>query len=291
MGQRSLGLGYGWDDGRPFLRVRDQWADDTRLVRFEGAFRVQLLPGRQCTGYFDGERGHACPNRRAVQRGASCEACQARDAFRPCMTCDGTRCPRLSASMRRYCRQDHHLYLASFGDATLKVGTASHPRRDLRVIEQGPLAAVRVARAEGPIIKQMERVLSQGVFTETMRRQKKTALLSASMTPEVAEAQVLEAAGRLREELPTWMHAYLHAPELVEQPAFAAASRALSVQPMQLADDVVLEGTVVGAVGHVVFLDDGDGTFALDLGALKGRLLEWEPEAGAPKPVVQLGLF
>ena len=48
---------------------------------------------------------------------------------------------------------------------------------------------------------------------------------------------------------------------------------------------------VVGAVGHVLFLDDGDGVFALDMGALKGRMLDWEPADTAKKPVVQLGLF
>jgi hypothetical protein len=193
--------------------------------------------------------------------------------------------------MTRYCRQDHHLYLACFGDATLKVGTASHPRRTQRVVEQGPLAAARVAQGEGPVIKQMERVLSQGVFTETMRRSRKTALLAGSMSVEQAEQLVLDAAARLADELPGWMVSYLHAPELVEQPAFASASRALSVQPLQLADDVVVDGVVVGAVGHVAFLDDGDGVFALDLGELKGRVLDWEPEGSGKRPVVQLGLF
>jgi hypothetical protein len=193
--------------------------------------------------------------------------------------------------MRRYCRQDHHLYLACFGDATIKVGTASHPRRVRRIVEQGPLFAARVAQAEGPVVKQMERALSQGPFTETMRRSRKTALLSGAMSIEEAEALVLDAASRLKQELPGWMHAHLHPPQPVPQPAFAVASRSLSVQPLEQLDEMVLEGEVVGAVGHVVFLDDGDGVFALDLGALKGRMLDWEPDDAAKKPVVQLGLF
>ncbi len=287
----SLVLGYGWSDERPFLRVRDAFADESRAVELEGHFRAQVTGPRRCTGYFDGESSHPCPGRRTVQRGHSCPSCQALDAFRPCMTCDGTRCPPLSPAMRRYCRQDHHLYLACFGDATIKVGTASHPRRVRRIVEQGPLYAARVARAEGPVIKQMERALSQGTFTETMRRSRKTALLSGSMSVREAEALVLDAADHLPDDLPGWMHGYLHAPEPVPQPALAVASRALTVQPMEDLEDVVLDGEVVGAVGHILFLDDGDGVFALDLGALKGRMLDWTPDAGAKKPVVQLGLF
>ncbi len=291
MASTSLVLGYGWTDERPFLRVRDAFDEDSRIVELEGHFRAQVTGPRRCTGYFDGEVSHPCPGRRTVQRGTSCPSCQSLDAFRPCMTCDGTRCPRLSPPMRRYCRQDHHLYLACFGDATIKVGTASHPRRVRRIVEQGPLFAARVAQAEGPVIKQMERALSQGPFTETMRRSRKTALLSGAMSAREAEALVLDAADRLTDELPAWMHPHLHPPDPVAQPDLAVASRGLTVQPLEQLDEVILDGDVVGAVGHVVFLDDGDGVFALDLGDLKGRMLDWEPDDGAKKPVVQLGLF
>jgi len=285
-----LGLGYGWWDEGPFLRVRNLHDHALRELPLEGALRLAVVPDRRCVGYYDGERSHPCPDGERLRRGTMCPACQQRDAFRPCMTCDGTRCPRLSAPMRRYCRQDHHLYLACFGDQTIKVGTASHPRRDRRVVEQGPLAAVRVARAEGPIIKQMERALSQGAFTETMRRSRKTALLQGTMSPADAEGLVRDAARQLPELLPSRFHDALYPPHLVPQPALAVRSRALSVQPLQLEGDVVLEGEVVGAIGHVVFVEDGDGVFAVDLGDLKARVLELNPRGGK-KPVVQLGLF
>jgi len=285
-----LGLGYGWWDEGPFLRVRNLHDHVVRELPLDSELSLAVLPDRRCTGYYDGERSHPCPDGERLRTGTTCASCQQRDAFRPCMTCDGTRCPRLSASMRRYCRQDHHLYLACFGDETIKVGTASHPRRRRRVVEQGPLAAVRVARAEGPTIKQMERALSQGAFTETMRRSRKTALLQGTMSVGDAEQRVREAAATLPELLPPQFHDALYPPVLVPQPALAVRSRELSVQPLQLDDDVVLRGEVVGAIGHVVFVRDEDGVFAVDLGDLKARVLELNPRGGK-KPVVQLGLF
>ena len=291
MDATSLVLGYGWADDRPYLWVRDAFADARRRVVLDGSFRAQVTGPRRCTGYFDGEQGKSCPGRRTVTRGTSCPACLKQDAFRPCMTCDGHRCPRLPPAMQRYCRQDHHLYLACFGDETIKVGTASHPRRDLRIVEQGPLFAARIARAEGPIIKQMEHALAKGSFTETMRRSRKTALLAGGMTEDGAREHVLQAIERVQEELPIELHRHLHPPEPVPQPDWATRSRSLAVQPLNNLDDAVLEGEVVGAIGHVLFLDDGDGTFALDLGDLKGRMLDWHPDRAAKKPVVQLGLF
>jgi hypothetical protein len=287
----SIGLGYGWADGRPFLRVRQLSDQAVHTVPMRGELRFAVQGDRRCTGYFDGTVSHPCPQGLSLRSGVACERCQQRDAFRPCMRCDGTRCPPLAPAMRRYCRQDHHLYLACFGDDTIKVGTASHPRRRQRIVEQGPLAAARVARGEGPRIKQLERWLSQGAFTETMRRARKTALLSGSMSVEEAEQRVLDAAERLRDELPERFVGLLHTPELVQAPPLAVDSRSLSVQPVQLEPGVVLAGEVVGAVGHVVFLRDDDGVFAFDLGELKGRVVDLSPDDGGRKPVVQLGLF
>ena len=102
---------------------------------------------------------------------------------------------------------------------------------------------------------------------------------------------VAAAAETVRDALPLHHQAALHAPEWVELPPLARQSRGLAVQPLQLADDVVISGDVVGAVGHVVFLRDPDGTFALDLGDLKGRVIDLAPEGAGPRPVVQLGLF
>jgi hypothetical protein len=290
MPERALVTGFTWIDGAVRLRAfrGDPPAFEVRPLPPRVCFRI--LPGRHCTGGFDGDP-RPCPHAAAAARGTTCEACAATDAFRPCMTCDGFRCPRLSPDMHSYCRQTHHLYLACFGDTTIKVGTASHPRREQRVIEQGPLAAARVARAPGPIVKQMEHRLVEAGFNETMRRTRKTVLIAGSMTEPEARGLVLEAASSVRDVLPANYHRHLHRPELVEQPPLAVTSRALPVNELRVDDDRVVEGDVVGAVGHVLFVADADGCFALDLGALKGRWIEWDPVGPRRRPVAQLGLF
>ncbi|MEZ4236254.1 MAG: DUF2797 domain-containing protein [Myxococcota bacterium] len=290
MPERALVTGFTWIDGAVRLKAfrGDPPRLDDRLLDGRVCFRI--LPGRHCTGRYEGV-AVPCPDAAPATRGTTCDACAALDAFRPCMTCDGFRCPRLSPDMLSYCRQRHHLYLACFGDTTIKVGTASHPRRDQRVVEQGPLAAARIAVAPGPTIKQMEHLLVEAGLTETMRRTRKTVLITGSMTEPEARALVLEAAGDAREMLPPRYHRHLHRPELVAQPPLATQSRGLPVNELKVDDDRVVEGQVVGAVGHVLFVEDGDGCFALDLGALKGRWIEWDPTGPRRRPVAQLGLF
>jgi Protein of unknown function (DUF2797) len=291
MADGALVSGFTWVDGGVRLQL---WTGSPRTSSarpLAGTIAFRVLPGRFCTGWHDGTTWQPCPDAATAVRGTTCEPCLRRDAFRPCLTCDGFRCPRLSKEMRGYCRQVHHLYLACFGDPTLKVGTASNGRRTQRVIEQGPLAAAVVASAEGPLIKQMEAVLSRAGFSETMRRSRKTALLRGAMTEQAASELVLEAAADLPSALPPTYHRWLHPPELVQQPALARSSRGLVVNELQIADDRVVEGRLVGAIGHLVFLDDQDGRFALDLGELKGRKLQFDPAGPRRRAQAQLGLF
>lgn len=290
MATRALVVGWTWADGRAQLR---SWSADGQLSTrpLVDQLSLRILPGRHCTGHHNGQRLQPCPSSAPATRGTRCSACTSRDAFRPCMTCTGSRCPPLPPAMLAYCRGEHHLYLACFGDEVLKVGTASHPRREQRVVEQGPLAAARVARAPGPQIKQMEHLLVQAGFTETMRRERKAALLHSAMTAAEASERVLAAAASLPTLLPEQHHPHLHPPELVPQPPLASRSRALAVHPLQLDDDRVVEGKIAGAVGHLVFLDDGDGCFALDLGALRARWIELDPSGPRRRAEAQLGLF
>lgn len=290
--RRTLVVGYTWVDGAVLLR---SWPLDGRAgpQQTEPLDRVlfRVEAGKWCTGFHDGSAGVRCPDDAPATRGTTCDACAGRDAFRPCLTCDGFRCPRLSAEMTAWCRQHHHLYLACFGDEDLKVGTASAPRKNQRVVEQGPLAAARVAEAAGPRIRQMETLLAQAGFSETVRRSRKTALLAGAMTEVEARSLVIDATHRLKEVLPREYHGALHAPIFVPQPDLARRSRALPLNPLELEDGVVVDGEAVGAVGHTLFLRDPDGTFALDLGALKGRRVTWNPAGPRRKPTAQLGLF
>jgi hypothetical protein len=291
MGERALVVGFTWVPVGVRLHA---WTGDPLALQgreLTGTVCFRVLPGRFCTGWHDGETRRPCPEGAPASRGSLCDTCFRRDAFGPCMRCDGFRCPRLSPEMTTWCRQTHHLYLACFGDDTIKVAAASDARQDQRVVEQGPLAAARVAAAEGPRIKQMEHLLAEAGFSETMRRARKTVLIQGAMTEDTARTLVLEAAEELTDVLPVEYHALLHPPVLVPQPELARRSRRLTVNELRVEDDRVVEGEVVGAVGHLVFVADSDGRFALDVGELKGRWIEWDPTGPRKRARAQLGLF
>ena len=291
---RALVVGYSWTEGRPVLRIRVE--GEWKLREWPLRFRVRLVvtDERRCVGYADGTGLVPCPDK-ALPSGQQCKECERRDAFRPCMTCDGFRCPTLTLTpaMKKSCDREHHMYLACFGQPKLKVGTCSHRRRDQRIIEQGPLAAARVARGRGPLIKQIETTLAgHEDFVELMRRDRKALLLHASMTEDEARARIREIWQTLKGRLPQDLATLIHQPIFVHPPPLAQKARGWPVVPMPVEAGTLIEGTLAGAIGHLVFLHEQDGRFALDMAALKTRIVELDPPEGeGRKPTVQLGLF
>ena len=145
-------VGYGWRNDRPVLHLFD---GPSREI--QGRFAVKRLGERRCIGWWDREKQtrNSCQSHIATQK-AQCTECSRIEGFWQCMTCDGFACPPLNAAIHSYCRADHLLYLASFGSNDVKIGTTSAARGVARLVEQGPVAAVIIAKAPGPIIRQME---------------------------------------------------------------------------------------------------------------------------------------
>jgi hypothetical protein len=68
----------------------------------------------------------------------------------------------LPENIRDYLRQPHRLYLDVFANGTTKVGTAADSRRRSRLAEQGPVAALYLARTkDGATVRTLESAVSQ----------------------------------------------------------------------------------------------------------------------------------
>ncbi|MEZ4318731.1 MAG: DUF2797 domain-containing protein [Myxococcota bacterium] len=289
----DLVQGYGWSEGRPVLRFRTREGHGRLVERvLGGPLRLGIGP-RRCTGYREGRQAKPCPDR-AEASGKQCPACMARDTFRPCMICDGFACPRLVPSARQACQQTHHLYLASFGGPEVKVGTASDPRRTARLVDQGPLYAVRVASGPGPRIKQLEHVASTKTqAVEGARRSRKLALLRAGTTRDEAAQRVLDVLSDVRAVAGADYDDLFHLPEVVRLPPLVDETRAkLRGEPeLPVEEGARVDVHVLGAIGHVALVEEPAGRFLLDLGELVGRLVDPDPPQSQRRSQVQLGLF
>lgn len=293
MDKPLLVIGYRWTPHTLVMRVRpvlDAGPVTEIPLQGEVAFAIGR---RRCIGHRDGDESVPCPGLRGLERGRQCPSCQLADTFRPCMTCDGSRCPRLVPAAQRNCRGTHHLYLADFGAPYVKVGTAADERRDARLHDQGPLAALRVAAGPGPRIKQIERFASTHTeLVEAFRRDRKRNLLRSRMTPHEARERLWDALADLQDAGPPHPDLFgvphqVVLPELQLQ----TRNRITHQQELPIQPDSVVRGTVLGAVGGVVLLEEAHSQVLVDIGDLVGFPIDPDPPADLPPPRMQLGLF
>ena len=305
-------IGPSWRGGTPALQMWVPPENRIEVAELAGELCLTPLAERRCVGRRDAEQGGRvpCPSATPLARGTQCDRCRFDDGFSACITCDGSRCPVLPPAVERYCRSMHHLYLMDIGaQGRLKVGTAVDGRQELRVLEQGPVAAALVAAGPGPQIKQLEKAVARLGLRERFAARQKAAFAFRAADVARSRARILAAYAMVRDGVPADLAAALHAPEFVALPppadrtsidvAAAAGSGGGGVQVPQVRSLPVraghtIRGQICGVRGAFVLLDTAaaPGVYGvLDLSQLRARMVDLAPAAAAPLPPAQLRLL
>lgn len=285
-----LGLDWSTPD-TPRLRTTDPATPDGSLLHpllGEHTFRVDG-DERHCVGWFDltGPEGKhvRCRADEIVTRGRQCRRCQYREGFIAAHQAHHN--PRaLPDNIRHYLQQPHWLYLDVFAKGTTKVGTAAETRRRSRLAEQGPVAALYIARTtDGIAVRSLEAAVSRylGLPQQVPTRRKvlglqsqvDTAALTSGLTELAAEATTyLE---KITADQPSTE--VFSDPELWVRPTCAAT--VFDTAPVLAYPADLTEGIhhlcVTGASGPVALFTTesapGAALYCADLTALVGRRL------------------
>ncbi|WDF32717.1 DUF2797 domain-containing protein [Arthrobacter agilis] len=257
--------------------------------------------GRFCLGFHrvhgrDDRTWVRCADQAPAERGSQCGRCFAQDDVR--FMHDFHRSGIAPAGLKRYLDQPHWLYVATFADGSTKVGTASHPRKHARLVEQGAIVAQFVAHAaDGRVVRVLEDGVTRAVGLQQAVRSgvKATALcapLAAARLEHVNDGFALATRGLLEDGL--GIDGYEVVREEFEPPAsWSAVLGHAALQPYPQPLTLGRHGFTVQHVlgpSALVALDGTDLCFIADLAQLKGRRVRF----GAfrtPIPAVQESLF
>ncbi|GAA2847435.1 DUF2797 domain-containing protein [Paenarthrobacter ilicis] len=300
--------GVVWDSSSPSLRLlpADGIFEDITLAR-GSALGLRVDPGLWCLGHTKvhgpGNRTHVpCRSASPAERGKQCGACFAKDDSR--LMHDFHRGGSVPAGLRAYLMQAHWLYVATFAHGVSKVGTASGPRKWNRLAEQGAVHASYVALAEdGRVVRLLEDLVTQdlGLVQQVRSAAKVASLVQPRPAVELSQLN-LEHAGRVRDLLGGLaMGGYTVVEEVWERPALAhavCASGTGSRHPYPATFDGGGHGLQIDSLSGSIALaslpdaagNPVDGSFVADLGALKGRRIEFGAHT-TEIPALQDSLF
>ncbi|MDQ0735854.1 DUF2797 domain-containing protein [Arthrobacter agilis] len=270
-------------------------APGTRL-----AFEVAAA-GRYCLGFHrvhgrDDRTWVPCADQAPADRGSQCARCFAQDDVR--FMHDIHRSGIAPAGLKRYLDQPHWLYVATFADGSTKVGTASHPRKYARLVEQGAVVAQFVALADdGRVVRVLEDEVTRSVgLQQAVRSGTKAASLCAPLPAvqlqRINDGFALAARGLFQGGMDVEGFEVVH--EEFDPPSTWSAM--LSRRGLQPYPDPLDRGqhgfTVADVIGPsaVVTIDGTDLLFVADLAQLKARRLRFGDFSTAV-PAVQEALF
>ncbi|WP_258059140.1 DUF2797 domain-containing protein [Arthrobacter sp. B1805] len=257
--------------------------------------------GRFCLGYHrvhgrDDRTWVQCADQAPAERGYQCARCFAQDDVR--FMHDIHRSGIAPAGLKRYLDQPHWLYVATFADGSSKVGTASHPRKRARLVEQGAVVAQYVAHADdGRVVRVLEDEVTRSVGLQQAVRSSTKASSLCSPLPTVRLERVndgfaLAARGLLESGLGVDGFEVVH--EEFEPPS--SWSAVLGHQGLQPYAEPLGSGqhgfTILEVLGPsaLVAIDGADLVLVADLSGLKGRRLRFG-DFSTPVPAVQEALF
>ncbi|MCP2047717.1 UNVERIFIED_ORG: hypothetical protein J3D58_001789 [Paenarthrobacter nicotinovorans] len=280
---------------------------DVALAR-GSALGLRVFPGLWCLGHTKvhgpGDRTHVpCGSGSRAERGKQCGTCFARDDSR--LMHDFHRGGSVPAGLRAYLMQPHWLYVATFANGATKIGTASAPRKWNRLAEQGAVYASYVAHAEdGRAVRVLEDLVTRelGLVQQVRSAAKVAGLVEPRDAVELAGVN-RQHAGRVRSLLDGLaMTGFAVLEEEWDRPALADTLCAVRTGGVRhrypSAFDDGGHGLRIRSLSGAIALaglpdasgNEVEGSFVADLGALKGRKIEFGPHT-TEIPALQDSLF
>ena len=301
--------GVVWDSSSAALRLWSPESEFTDVALARGsALGLRVSPGLWCLGHSKvhgpGERTHVpCPSGSPAERGKQCGTCFARDDSR--LMHDFHRGGSVPTGLRAYLMQPHWLYVATFANGATKIGTASAPRKWNRLAEQGAVHASYVAHAEdGRVVRVLEDLVTRELgLVQQVRSAAKVAGLVEPRDAVGLSAVNRQHAGRVRSLLGGLaMTGFAVVEEEWDRPALA--DTLCTVRPggvrhrYPAAFDDGGHGLRIHSLSGAIALaglpdaagNEVEGSFVADLGALKGRKIEFGPHT-TEIPALQDSLF
>jgi len=156
----------------PLLRLVDENGKE-EYAKLSRNTNIEILEdyGKKCTGYYENNGFHNCPENNEIIRGIRCAVCEGRSQFTACARCTGKEC-RGSTEARKNClEKTHFLYLTIIGDK-LKVGVTKAGRYLKRWVEQGSDYACIIDSGTGKEVRMKEHELAKEISDRVRNTEK-----------------------------------------------------------------------------------------------------------------------
>ncbi len=155
-----------WNDFTPYIHLKDLDKENDEYFNIPNEFNIERINKKICVGTLNPyTREYISCNNIIEENQMQCNKCKYLFDFYKCVRCHGGECYVKNENVLNYCNTPHYVYLAYFPNNKIKVGTASEIKKYNRLLEQGALFSIFVAKTPtGKIARQIEKnIIDNGV--------------------------------------------------------------------------------------------------------------------------------
>ena len=160
-------IGLCWDETlKPYFHLKDFESGLEEYTDIPYEFFVERINQKICIGTINPyTREYITCDNMIEDNQAQCDRCKYMYDFYKCVRCHGENCYVKNQDVLKYCNTPHYVYLAYFPNKKIKVGTASEVKKYNRLLEQGALFSIFIAKTPtGKIARQIEKnIIDNGI--------------------------------------------------------------------------------------------------------------------------------
>lgn len=155
-------IGIIWkNETTPLLHLKDFTTYEDEYMEVPSSFNIERIDKKICIGTINPyTRQYVGCNNLIDNSQLQCDKCKYMYDFYKCVKCHGDNCYVKNKDVLKYCNSPHYVYLAYFNGNKIKVGTASEVKKYERLLEQGALFSIFIAKTPtGKIARKLEKLI------------------------------------------------------------------------------------------------------------------------------------
>lgn len=153
-----------WNQFIPYIHLKDLKTKNDEFFDIPCKFDVEKINQKICSGALNPyTREYIGCDNLIEENEIQCNKCKYLFDFYKCIRCHGEECYVKNKDVLKYCNTTHYVYLACFPNGKIKVGTVSEIKKYNRLLEQGALYSIFIAKTpSGKIARQIEKNIIDG---------------------------------------------------------------------------------------------------------------------------------
>lgn len=160
-------IGLCWNEEfKPYFHLKDFESEIDEFIDIPQEFLAERINQKMCIGTLNPyTREYITCNNIIEEEQTQCNQCKYIFDFYKCVRCHGGNCYVKREDVLKYCNTPHYIYLAYFPNEKIKIGTASEIKKYNRLLEQGALFSIFIAKTPtGRIARQIEKnIIDNGI--------------------------------------------------------------------------------------------------------------------------------